>query len=151
MAKLKRTIEIAFVAVVVLLVLTQAAALYLRWQEGKHIREEILKGARVTVVKTDPRFPPGLLVEYENASPYALSKIRFSLIFSINGLEVARAERDYEKEMKPGQKERILLKSVSTAPSGQSWGPPIKAAYVLTIFPNMKKPLPMITGEIELR
>jgi hypothetical protein len=151
MPKLKRTIEIAFVAVVVVLVLIQAASLYLRWREGKRIREEIWRGARVSVVKTDQHFPPGLLVEYENASPYALSKIRFSLIFSINGLAVARAERDYEKEMKPGQKERILLKSVSTAPSGQSLGPSTKAAYLLVVFPNNKKPLPEISGEIELQ
>jgi hypothetical protein len=151
MSKLKRTIEIAFVAVVVFLVLTQAATLYLRWREGKQIREEIWKGARVTVVKTDPRFPPGLLIEYENTSRYAVGKTHFRLVFSINGLDISRTDRDYEKELKPGQKERILLKSVSTAPAGQKWGQPTKATYVLIIFPDMKKPLPMITGEIELK
>jgi hypothetical protein len=151
MNKIRRSVEIAFVAVVVVLVLIQASALYLRWHEGKRIREEIWRGARVAVVKTDPRFPPGILVEYENASPYAVSKIHFRLVFSIGGLEVARADRDYEKEMKPGQKERILLKSVSTAPSGQTWGPPTKAAYLLVVFPNNKKPLPEIRGEIELQ
>jgi len=136
--------------VVVFLVLTQAASLYLRWREGKRIREEIWKGARVTVVKTDPQFPPGLLVEYENTSPYAIEKTHFRLVFSINGLEVARTDRDYLKELKPGQKERILLKSVSTAPAGQRWGPPTKATYLLVAFPNMKKPLPELRGEIEL-
>ena len=151
MPKTKRIIEIAFVALVVALVLIQAAALYLRWREGKHIREEILKGARVTVVKTDPKFPPGLLVEYENASPYAIAKTHFRLVFSITGLEVARTDREYLKELKPGQKERILLKSVSTAPAGQAWSPPTKATYLLVVFPNNKKPLPEIRGEIELR
>jgi len=151
MPKTKRIIEIAFVAVVALLVLTQAASLYLRWREGKRIREEIWKGARVTVVKTDPQFPPGLLVEYENASPYAIAKTHFRLVFSINGLEVARTDREYLKELKPGQKERILLKSGSTAPTGLTYGPPTKATYLLVAFPNMKKPLPELTGEIELR
>jgi hypothetical protein len=40
MAKLKRTVEIAFIAVAVGLVLIQAATLDLRWREGKRIREE---------------------------------------------------------------------------------------------------------------
>jgi hypothetical protein len=151
MPKTKRIIEIAFVAVVVALVLIQAASLYLRWREGKRIREEIWKGARVTVVKTDPQFPPGLLVEYENTSRYTIGKTHFRLVFSINGLEVARTDRDYLKELKPGQKERILLKSGSTTPTGQAYGPPTKATYLLIVFPDMKKPLPMITGEIELR
>jgi len=151
MPKLKRTIEILFVAVVVFLVLAQAAAMYLRWREGKRIREEICKGARATVVKTDPQFPPGLLVEYENGSRYAIAKTHFRLVFSVNGRDIARTDRDYMKEMKPGQKERILLKSVSTARAGQTWGPPMKAIYLLTVFPDMKKPLPMITGEIEMQ
>lgn len=151
MTKLRRTIEILFVAVVVCLVLAQAASLYLRWREAKKIREAIWKGARVSVVKTDPQFPPGLLVEYENTSAYTVSKIHLRLVFSITGLEVARTDRDYEKELKPGQKERILLKSVSTVPSDHTWSPPTKATYLLVVFPNNKKPLPEISGEIELR
>ncbi len=70
MARIKRILEISFIVIIVAAVLAQATAIFLRWREGKRIRQEIWEGARVVVVKTDPQFPPGLLVHYENSGRY---------------------------------------------------------------------------------
>ncbi len=149
MARIKRIVEISFIVIIVAAVLAQATAIFLRWREGKRIREEIWKSARVVVVKTDSQFPPGLLVQYENSGRYTIDKTRFLLVIEFNGQEVARAEREY-KAMKPGEKESVLLKS-ATKSAQLDWSPGTKFSYRLLVFPGQKKPLAELTGEIELR
>jgi hypothetical protein len=149
MARIKRIVEISFIVIVVAAVLAQATAIFLRWREGRRIREEIWKSARVSVVKTDPQFPPGLLVHYENSGRYTIDKTRFLLVIDLNGQEIARTEREY-KAMKPGEKESVLLKSVAES-AHPEWPPVTKVNYRLLVFPGQRKPLPELTGEIELR
>jgi hypothetical protein len=149
MARIKRIVEISFVVVIVAAVLAQATAIFLRWREGKRIREEIWKGARVSVVKTDSQFPPGLLVHYENTGPYTIDKTRFLLVIELNGQEIARTEREY-KAMKAGEKESVLLKSIAES-AHPEWPPGTKVNYRLLVFPGQRKALPELTGEIELR
>jgi hypothetical protein len=148
MARIKRIVEIFFIVIIVAAVLAQATAIFLRWREGKRIREEIWKSARVSVVKTDPQFPPGLLVHYENTGRYTIDKTRFLLVIELNGQEIARTEREY-KAMKPGEKESVLLKSVAES-AQRKWPPGTKVHYRLLVFPGQRKPLPDLSGEIEL-
>jgi hypothetical protein len=149
MAKLKRVIEISFFLFVAIAILAQAVILYLGWKEARGIRAEIWKNAHVAVVKTDPQFPPGLLVEYENTSRYKIATTHFRLVFEVGLQQVARTDRDYH-EMKPGEKERILLKSVAVSPTQT---PPLgtKVIYHLLVFPDQRKSLAEVTGEIEIR
>jgi hypothetical protein len=152
MAKLKirKLIQIAFFAAVTIAVLFQLASVYSRWRAGREIRSEIWKSARATVLKTDPRFPPGLLVEFANGSRYAIDKARFKLSFLLGAQEVAATEREF-REVKPGKTEHVLLKSVEI-PRGSTPPPPgTRLAYRLVVFPGQRKPLPGITGEIEIR
>jgi hypothetical protein len=149
MAKLKRVTEISFILIVAAAVLTQAAVLYLRWKEARRIRAEIWQNAHVAVVKSDPRFPPGLLVEYENASRYKIATTHFRLTLEVGVQEVARTDRDY-REMKPGEKESVLLQSVAASPV-RTLPPGTKVTYHLLVFPDQRKPLPEVRGEIELR
>jgi hypothetical protein len=148
--KLKKIIQIAFFVVVAMAVLDQAAIVYSQWRAGREIRADIWKNARVAVLKTDPRFPPGLLVEYMNGSRYAVEKTRFKLTFMLGAQTVAAIERDF-REMKPIKTEHVLLESVVTPPSATPPPPGTKLAYRLLVFPGQRKPLPEITGEIELR
>jgi hypothetical protein len=150
MPKLKKIIQVAFFAAVAVAVLGQAWIVYSRWRTGREIRAQIWKSARVTVLKTDPRFPPGLLVEYVNGSPYAIDKTRFVLTFRLGTRVVAATERDF-REMRPGKTEHVLLKSVETKPPTTPPPPGTKLAYDLVAFPGQRKPLPPITGEIEIR
>ncbi|OGD21054.1 MAG: hypothetical protein A2W03_10260 [Candidatus Aminicenantes bacterium RBG_16_63_16] len=148
--KLKKFIQIAFFAAVAIAVLVQLASVYSRWRAGREIRAEIWKSARAAVLKTDPRFPPGLLVEFANGSRYAIDKARFRLTFLLGAQEVAAAERDF-REVKPGKTEHVLLKSVEV-PRGSAPPPPgTRLAYRLVVFPGQRKPLPEITGGIEVR
>jgi hypothetical protein len=149
MARIKRIVEISFVVIMAAAILAQATAIFLRWREGKRIRQEIWQGARVAVLKTDPQFPPGLLVHYENSGRYTIDKTRFLLVIEFNGQDVARTEREY-KDMKPGERESVLLKSVATL-GQQEWAPGTKVQYRLLVFPGQRKPLPELTGKIELR
>lgn len=150
MPKLKKIIQIAFFAAVAIAVLGQFWIVYSRWRTGREIRAQIWKSARVTVLRTDPRFPPSLLVEYVNGSPYAIGKTRFGLTFRLGTRVVAATERDF-REMRPGKTEHVLLKSVETQPSTPPPSPGSKLAYSLIVFPGQRKPLPVITGEIEIR
>ena len=148
--KLKKVVQIAFFAVVAIAVLFQLGSVYSRWRAGREIRAEIWKSARAAVLNTDPRFPPGLLIEFVNGSQYAVDKARFKLTFMLGMQEVAAAERDF-REVKPGKTEHVLLKSVEV-PSGSTPPPPgTRLAYRLVVFPGQRKPLPEITGEIEIR
>ncbi len=148
--KLKKAIQIAFFAVVGMAILDQAASVYSSWREGRQIRSEIWKKARITVLKSDPRFPPGILVEYVNGSRYAVEKTRFRLTFMSGTRVVATTERDF-REMKPGKMEHVLLKSVETPPSAAPPPPGTRLSYSLLVFPGQRKPLPEINGEVEIR
>jgi len=148
MARIKRIVEISFIVIMAAVLLAQATAIFLRWREGKRIREETWKSARVSVVKTDPQFPPGLLVHYENSGRYTIDKTRFLLVIDLNGQEIAQTEREY-KSMKPGEKESVLLKSVAESAQPE-WPPGTRVHYRLLVFPGQRKPLPELTGEIEL-
>jgi hypothetical protein len=148
--KPKKALQIAFFTVVAIAVLAQAASVYSQWRTGRQIRADIWKSARVTVLKTDPRFPPGLLVEYLNGSRYAIEKTRFKLTFMLGIQVVAATEREF-REMRPGKTEHVLLKSVETPAFATPPPPGTKLAYNLVVFPGQRKPLPIITGEIEIR
>ena len=147
---LKKVIKVAFIVVVAVAVLDQVAIVYSRWQAGRRIRAEIWSHARVAVIKTDPRFPPGLLLEYENASRYAVEKTRFRLAFTLGGREIATTERDF-REMRPGEKEHVLLKSVEISPSGTPPARGTRLAFQLLVYAGQRKPLPEITGELEIQ
>jgi hypothetical protein len=149
MARIKRIVEISFFVIMAAVLLAQAAAIFLRWREGKRIRQEIWQSAHVAVLKADPQFPPGLLVHYENSGRYTIEKTRFLLMIEFNGQEVARTEREY-KAMKPGEKESLLLKSVAKLEQ-QEWAHEIRVRYRLLVFPGQRKPLPELSGEIDLR
>ncbi len=149
MAKFKRIVEISFIVLASAAILTQAVSIFLSWRESRLIQKEIRKGSRVSVAKIDPRFPPGLLVEFENASRRTIQKIHFRLVFENGGREVARADRDYG-EVKPGEKKKILLKSVASDVSPLMLGQASKVKYRLLVFPGYRKPLPEISGEIDL-
>jgi hypothetical protein len=148
--KLKRIIEISFIVIVSAALLAQAANIFLGWREGRLVQDEISKGARVSVERTDPRFPPGLLLDFENSSRRTINEIHFRLVFETTGEEVARADRDYG-EVKPGEKKKILLKSVALVSSTPALREIKKLRYHLLVFPGGKKPLPEITGEIEIQ
>jgi hypothetical protein len=148
--KIKRLIEIAFIVVASSVILAQAARIVLIWREGRLIQNEIRKGARVAVLKINPRFPPGLLLEYENSSRHGVRKISFWIVFESNGLEEARADRDLGN-IQPGEKKIILLESLSVLTSGSTPSPKSLVKYRLFVSVNSKKPLPEITGEFEIQ
>jgi len=148
--KLKKVTQFAFFAVVAVAILDQAVSVYSQWRAGREIRADIWKNARVAVLKSDPRFPPGLLVEYVNGSRYAVDKTRFHLTFMLGTQVVATTERDF-REMRPGKTEHVLLKSVAASPSPAPPPPGSRLAYRLVVFPGQRKPLSVIVGEIEIR
>ncbi|MEW5900322.1 MAG: hypothetical protein AB1715_02540 [Acidobacteriota bacterium] len=150
MAKVKKIIERSFLVLVAAAVVAQAVSIYLNWREGRSIRLEIWKSARVAVVKTDPQFPPGLLLEYENAGRWTIGKTHFRLTFDLDHQEVARTSRDYG-ELKPGKKVDILLKSVVSSSSIKAVEPGTKLRYHLVVYPDHRKPLPEIAGELTLK
>ncbi len=78
-----------------------------------------------------------------------IDKTRFLLVIEFNGQEIARTEREY-KAMKPGENESVLLKSVVNS-AQREWPPGTKVHYRLLVFPGQRKPLPELTGEIEVR
>lgn len=149
-AKLKRVVEVAFLAVASLVILAQMISIYLDWRHGKSIDKEILRGARAAVVKTVPQFPPAFLVEYENSGRLPIATTHFRLIIELDAAEIARIDRDYG-EIKPGKTERLLLQTVSSVSPTPKIAPGAKLTYRLLVFPNNKKPLPEIAGEITVR
>lgn len=149
MAKLKRIVEVGFLAIASIILLAQVISIYLGWRHGKAVDREILKGARVAVVKTVARFPPAFLVEYENSGRFLIAKTRFRMTIELDGTEIARTERDYG-EIKPARTERVLLQTVAVSPAPRL-EPGTKLTYRLHVFPNNKKPLAEILGEIEVR
>lgn len=149
MAKLKRVIEVSFLTVASLALITQATSIYLGWRHGKAVDKEILKSLRAEVVKTDPRFPPALLVAYTNSGRLPIGKTHFRLVIERNAQEIARIDRDYG-ELKPGKTESVLLQSVTPITGSRMIEPGINLTYRLLVFPNNKKPLPEIVGEIEV-
>lgn len=148
--KIKRIIEIVFIVIASAVILAQAARIFLIWREGRLIQNEIRKGARVAVLKINPRFPPGLLLEYENSSRHGVRKISFWIVFESNGQEVARGDRDLG-EVRPGEKKKILLESLSLVPPGRVLSPKSRVKYRLFVSLNSKKPLPEIVGEFEIQ
>jgi hypothetical protein len=94
MAKLKRIVEVGFITVASLVLIAQVTIIYLGWRHGKAVDKEILKNSRVEVLKTDPRFPPALLVAYTNSGRLPIEKTHFRLIIEHGTLEVARIDRD---------------------------------------------------------
>ncbi|HCS49743.1 MAG TPA: hypothetical protein DIW61_16470, partial [Candidatus Aminicenantes bacterium] len=106
MAKLKRVVEVGFLAVASLALIAQATSIYLGWRHGKVVDKEILKNSKVEVVKTDPRFPPALLVAYTNSGRLPIGQTHFRLVIERNAQEVARIDRDYG-ELKVGKTESV--------------------------------------------
>lgn len=148
--KIKTVIQILFFVAVAVAVLAQLQSVYDRWRIGREIRAEIWKSARVAVIKLDPRFPPGMIVEYENGSRYTVETTHFRLVFETGTRPVARADRDF-RALRPGEKKHVLLESVTVSPSARPPGRGTKLTYHLLVFPNNRKPLPEITGELEVR
>lgn len=147
MTKLKRVIEVGFLAVAAMALLAQLTSIYLGWRHGKSIDREILQGARAAVVKIVPKFPPGFLVEYENSGRLPIAKTHFRLTVEHEAVEVARTDRDYG-EIKSGKTERLALQTIPSASPAQKIAPGTKLTYRLLVFPNNKKPLPELVGEI---
>jgi hypothetical protein len=130
-------------------ILIQVLALFLRWREGRRIKQEIWESAQVSVLKIAPRFPPGLLLAYKNTGRRPIDVTHFRLVIELNGQEIARIDRDYG-ELKAGKMEDILLQSVSLLPPSQVLEPGRKVTYRILAFPLNKKPLPEIVGEFVL-
>lgn len=148
--KIKKVIQILFFVVVAVAVLAQLQSVYGRWRIGREIRAEIWKGARVAVLKTDARFPPGLLLEYSNTSQYSIPESRFQLTFMSGTQVVAAAEREF-REVPSGKTDHVLLESVSTSPKAPPPPSGTKLTYRLLVYPGQRKPLPEIAGELEVR
>ena len=150
MAKLKRVVEVGFLTIASLVFIAQATSVFLSWRHGRVVDKEILKSCKVEVVKTDPRFPPALLVAYTNSGRLPVEKTHFRLVIELDAVEVARIDRDYG-ELKPGKTESVLLQSVPPINSSRTIEPGTSLTYRLLVFPNKKKPLPEISGTIETR
>ncbi len=150
MARLKRILEVGFLTVASVVLLAQLISIYLGWRHGKAVDREILEGARAAIVKTVPQFPPAFLVEYENSGRLPIVKTHFRLTIERAGVAIAHIDRDYG-EMKPGRTERLLLQTIPTASPPPQIQPGTRLTYRLLVFPNNKKPLAEIVGEIEVR
>jgi hypothetical protein len=150
MAKLKRVVEVGFLTIACLVLIAQATSIYLGWRHGRVVDKEILKGCEVMLVRTAPRFPPALLVAYTNSGRLPVEKTHFRLIIELNAIEIARIDRDYG-ELKPGKTESVLLQSVPPINSSRTIEPGTSLTYRLLVFPNKKKPLPEISGRLEVR
>jgi hypothetical protein len=150
MAKLKRVVEVGFLTIASLAFIAQATSIYLNWRHGKAVDKEIWKNARAEVIKTDPRFPPALLVAYTNSGHLPVEKTHFRLVIEQNVQEVARIDRDYGI-LKAGKTESVLLQSVTPVNVSRTVEPGSTLTYHLLVFPNKKKPLPEITGRLEVR
>jgi len=147
MAKLKRVVEVGFITIASLALIAQVTSIYLGWRHGKAVDREILRNCRVEVIKTDPRFPPALLVAYTNSGRLPVGKTHFRLAIKKNALEVARIDRDYG-ELKPGKTESVLLQSVVPLTGARTIEPGTELTYRLLVFPNKKKSLPELNGQI---
>ena len=150
MAKLKRVVEVAFLSVACLVLIAQATSIYLGWRHGKAVDKEIWKSCKVEVVKTDSRFPPALLVAYTNSGRLPVGKTHFRLVIERNAQEVARIDR-YYGELKAGKTESVLLQSVTPMGGSRTVEPGTELTYRLLVFPNNKKPLPEVSGQITTR
>jgi hypothetical protein len=150
MAKLKRAVEVGFLTIAFLALIAQATSVYLGWRHGRVVDKEILKNSKVEVVKTDPRFPPALLVVYTNSGRLPVEKTHFRLIIELNAIEIARIDRDYG-ELKPEKTESVLLQSVTPVNAPRNVEPGTTLTYRLLVFPNNKKALPEISGTIQTR
>jgi hypothetical protein len=150
MAKLKRIVEVGFITLASLALIAQTTSIYLGWRHGKAVDREILKSAKVEVTKTNPRFPPALLIAYTNSGLLPIANSHFRLVIEQNLQEVARIDRDYG-ELKPGKTESVLLQSVVPLSGGRTIEPGTELTYRLLVFPNKKKPLPELTGQIAVR
>ena len=150
MAKIKRIVEVGFLAVASLALIAQATSIYLGWRHGKVVDKEILKNSKVEVVKADPRFPPALLVAYTNSGRLPIGKTHFRLVIERNAQEVARIDRDYG-ELKVGKTESVLLQSVTPITGSRTVEPGTNLTYRLLVFPNNKKALPEVIGQLEVQ
>lgn len=150
MAELRKTIERAFLFLAALVILAQAVSIFLGWREGRRIGREIWEGARVAVVRADLRFPPALLLRYENASRWAIGRTHFRLTFEAEGQVVARTDRDYG-ELGPGKSADVLLQSVPASSAPKAMGSGTRLSYNLVVYPNNKKPLPTISGALDIQ
>jgi hypothetical protein len=150
MAKLKRIIEVVFLAVAAVVLIVQLISIYIGWRHGKSVDREILQGARVTVVKSVPQFPPGFLVEYENSGKFPITETHFRLTVELDATVIARIDRDYG-EINPGKTERLLLQTVASASPAPAIESGTALTYRLYVFPNNKKPLPELSGQITIQ
>ncbi len=149
MVRIKRLVEISFLAVASAAILAQAAVIFLGWRESRLIKKEILQDSHAYVTRINPNFPPRLLVEFRNEGKWTVPKIRLEAVFEQDGREIARAERDYG-EVKPGEKRAIMLQSISLLPQDKRLEVPARIRYRLLVFPGSRKPLPEISGEFNL-
>jgi hypothetical protein len=150
MAKLKRVVEVGFLAIASLALIAQATSIYLGWRHGRVVDKEIWKNCKVEVVKTDSRFPPALLVAYTNSGRLPVGKTHFRLVFELDTQEVARIDR-YYGELKAGKTESVLLQSVTPIAGSRRIESGTNLTYRLLVFPNNKKPLPELIGQLEAR
>jgi hypothetical protein len=149
-AKLKRIVEVAFLAVASMVLIAQLISIYLGWRHGKSVDREILQGARVAVVKTVAEFPPAFLIEYENSGRLPIANTHFRLTIELDAVEIARIDRDYG-EIKPGKTERLLLQTVASASPSPTVEPGTRLSYRLSVFPNNKKPMAELSGQITIQ
>ena len=148
--RLKTIVQVLFFAAVTVAVLVQLATVYSRWRSGRQVRAEIWANARVSVLRTAPHFPPGILVEYANGSRFPIDKSRFVLSLFRGAEEVASTEREF-REVKAGKTVHVLLQTVAAATAAPPPPPGTKLTYRLIVLAGQRKPLPETTGEIEIR
>ena len=150
MAKLKRVVEVGFITIASLVLIAQVTSIYLGWRHGKAVDREILRSCSVRIIDSNPRFPPALLIAYTNSGRLPVGKTHFRLVIEQNLQEVARIDRDYG-ELKPGKTESVLLQSALPVSTPRTIEPGKELTYRLLVFPNNKKPLPELTGQITIQ
>jgi hypothetical protein len=145
--KLKRIVEAVFLAVASTVLIAQLVSVYLGWRHGKSVDREILRAAHAEIVRIIAQFPPAFLVTYRNSGRLPITKTHFRLIIELEAAEIARTDRDYG-EIEPGKAEDVLLQTVPSVSPPPKVEPGAKLTYRLYVFPNNKKSLPELSGEI---
>jgi hypothetical protein len=135
-----KVIKVALASLATLL----AAWILISWLSSKEKDRKLLSWIKVAVTQIDQSIPPGLLVEVSNNGPRIVGRTHFRLVFKSGGTELCRVDSDYG-DFKPNENRRLVLKC-----AGGFWKTRHlsgKIHYVLRVFPELKKSLPMIEGE----